>query len=123
MAEREKEEARIKELKEILCETCKIKKGFGQISLMEHHCEAHNSCLDCAIEFEDNFSALEHLYEKHHWKIKCKNASCNFMSLSADELKKHEEHTHIFIDNKPADMKCHICRLEKDSGKDEYFLM
>ena len=39
------------------------------------------------------------MHETHKWNIKCQNESCNFMSLSTDELKKHETQTHVFINN------------------------
>ena len=39
------------------------------------------------------------MHETHKWNIKCQNESCNFMSLSTDELKKHEKQTHVFIGN------------------------
>ena len=43
---------------EIKCKTCKVKKGFGRRILMQHHCVAHNFCLDCEVEFDDTLSAF-----------------------------------------------------------------
>ena len=54
------------------------------------------------------------MHEIHKWNIKCQNESCNFMSLSTDELKKHEEKTHIFTPG--IEIKCDTCKLKKELG-------
>ena len=54
---------------EIKCKTCKVKKGFGRRILMQHHCEAHNFCLDCEVEFDDTFSALGKDLFRNGWNI------------------------------------------------------
>ena len=59
---------------EIKCKTCKVKKGFGRRILMQHHCEAHNFCLDCEVEFDDTFSALGKDLFRNGW-----NTSPNFI--------------------------------------------
>ena len=56
------------------------------------------------------------MHETHKWNIKCQNESCSFMSLSTDELKKHEKQTHVFIDNTLIEIKCDTCKLKKESG-------